>query len=114
MDYQGAGCPDLSYHSQRAWFSQMENTCRFIGVMYCGDYAVKENGEPDDYLYLGFNMHWNPHELALPSLPKEHVWYRAVDTSREECFAEERAEIVEGKSITVSPRSIVILIGRQA
>ena len=114
MDYQGAGCPDLSYHSQRAWFSQMENTCRFIGVMYCGDYAVKENGEPDDYLYLGFNMHWNPHELALPSLPKEHVWYRAVDTSREECFAEERAEIVEGKSITVPPRSIVILIGRQA
>ena len=114
MDYLGAGCPDLSYHSQRAWFSQMENTCRFIGVMYCGDYARREDGEPDDYLYVGYNMHWNPHELALPSLPEKRVWRKTFDTDREESFLGEAAEIVEGKSIRVAPRSIVILVGRQA
>ena len=114
MDYLGAGCPDLSYHSQRAWFSQMENTCRFIGVMYCGDYARREDGEPDDYLYVGYNMHWSPHELALPSLPEKRVWRKTFDTDREESFLGEAAEIVEGKSIRVAPRSIVILVGRQA
>ena len=60
----------------------MENTCRFIGVMYCGDYARREDGEPDDYLYVGYNMHWNSHELALPSLPEKRVWRRTVDTGR--------------------------------
>lgn len=113
MDYQGAGCPDLSYHSQRAWFSQMENTCRFIGVMYCGDYGKKEDGTFDDSLYIGYNMHWNSHKLALPSLSGKRSWSVAVDTSREECFLEQE-EPVEGKSILVPPRSIVILVGRQA
>ena len=113
MDYKGVGCPDLSYHSQRAWFSQMENTCRFIGVMYCGDYAEKENGETDDYLYVGFNMHWNSHELALPSLPEKCIWRKVADTSLEKSFLGDEAEVVEGKSIVVSPRSAVILVGRQ-
>lgn len=114
MDYKGVGCPDLSYHSQRAWFSQMENTCRFIGVMYCGSYAEKKNGETDDYLYVGFNMHWNPHELALPSLPGKCIWHKVADTSRETCFPDSDAEEITGKSFVVAPRSIVILVGRQA
>ncbi len=82
--------------------------------MYCGDYARREDGEPDDYLYVGYNMHWNPHELALPSLPEKRVWRKTFDTDREESFLGEAAEIVEGKSIRVAPRSIVILVGRQA
>lgn len=34
MDYESRGCPDLSYHSDRAWYAQMENTSRQIGMMY--------------------------------------------------------------------------------
>ena len=114
MDYKGVGCPDLSYHSQRAWFSQMENTCRFIGVMYCGAYGGQTEGQKPEDIYMGFNMHWKEHELALPSLSGKRVWYLYADTSRTECFADDSGEKIAGKSVKVPPRSVIILIGRQA
>lgn len=113
MDYRGVGCPDLSYHSQRAWFSQMENTCRSLGVMYCGAYGGNEKDKTPEDLYIGFNMHWNPHELALPTLAGKKRWYLTADTSAEECFAETGALEIEGKSIQIPPRSVIILTGRQ-
>lgn len=113
MDYKGAGCPDLSYHSQRAWYSQMENTCRFIGVMYCGAYGVNEQNDGQEDIYMGFNMHWNSHELALPSLSGKRTWYLTADTSRQECFVQAE-EKNEGKSVRIPPRSVIILTGRQA
>ena len=38
-DYLGKGFPDMSFHGERAWFCNMENTSRMIGVMLCGAYA---------------------------------------------------------------------------
>lgn len=70
MDYQSKGYPDLSYHSQRAWFSRFDNTCRQAGLMYCGEYAVREDGTPDDFIYIMYNFHWNEHDFALPKLPE--------------------------------------------
>ncbi len=56
IDYKSYGCPDMSFHSQRAWFSQMENTCRFIGVMYCGSYFQDKDGKQDDDLYTAYTI----------------------------------------------------------
>lgn len=98
IDYKSYGCPDMSFHSQRAWFSQMENTCRFIGVMYCGSYFQDKDGNKDDDLYIAYNMHWNPHELALPSLPEQKVWYLTADTNTPEVFlTEENQKKVSAK-----------------
>lgn len=114
MDYKSYGCPDLSFHSQRAWYSQMENTCRFIGVMYCGKYYTDKDGNRDDDLYIAYNMHWNPHELALPSLPEQKGWYLTVNTNDPAGFLpEEEQKKITSKTVMVPPRSIVILTGRE-
>lgn len=43
-DYLGKGFPDMSFHGERAWFCNMENTSRMIGVMLCGAYAKLPDG----------------------------------------------------------------------
>ena len=92
----------------------MENTCRFIGVMYCGNYFRDKEGNKDDDLYIAYNMHWNPHEMALPSLPEQKSWYLTADTNTPEVFlTEENQKKVSTKTVMVPPRSIVILTGKQ-
>ncbi|MCI5649154.1 MAG: hypothetical protein MR332_06955 [Fusicatenibacter sp.] len=114
LDYKAFGSPDMSYHSQRAWYSEMENTCRSIGVMYCGDYYPKEDGTVDASLYIAYNMHWNARELALPALAGKQIWQVDVDTAKEECFYENgKGPRIKGKMVTVAPRSIMILSGKQ-
>lgn len=82
MDYIGCGYPDLSYHGQNAWQPQTEYYNRQIGLMFCGKYAVKDNGEEDDFLYLAINMHWEKHELALPKLPRGMNWKMLISTEK--------------------------------
>lgn len=68
-DYQHKGCPDLSYHSDNAWAAGLPEEKGAFGVMYCGDYAVNDAGEPDDMVYIGYNFHTGVNELACRNLP---------------------------------------------
>ncbi|MBR6477246.1 MAG: alpha-amylase [Lachnospiraceae bacterium] len=85
MDSISCGYPDLSFHGETAWRPQFENYSRQLGVMYCGLYdeknlgaqgnaEVKKSDEKKDFLYLAMNMHWEPHRLGLPRLPKGRRW----------------------------------------
>ncbi|MEG1901367.1 MAG: alpha-amylase [Clostridium sp.] len=117
IDYLACGHPDVSYHGVKAWCPEFENFRRQLGIMYCGEYDKKADGTPDDYFFVAYNMHWEPHEFALPKLPKELVWYVAFDTDDdinngiykegEELFLEEQ------KQFMVPPRSIVVFVGRK-
>ena len=80
MDYKACGYPDLSYHGSLAWRPSMENYDRQIGLLYCGKYAVSENGKEDDFFYVAMNMHWEPQEIALPRLPAGLTWEKILDT----------------------------------
>lgn len=113
-DYRGTGLPDVSFHGERAWFLNQENTSRLLGVMFNGAYGEKEDGSPDDFIYVACNFHWETRSIALPRLPGERVWRKAADTSDWEgdsCFrlSEESCE----KSIEIGPRTMVVLLGRQ-
>ena len=112
-DYRSYGFPDISYHSQRAWYCKMESTSRSVGVLYCGDYAP---GETVKFLYVAYNFHWESQEFALPNIPEEIQWYLAADTSdTESCgFLPEGEEkkLKERRVFTVKPRRILILIGK--
>ena len=91
MDYVSCGYPDLSYHGQHAWRPQLESYHRHVGMMFCGKYAKKDRMNEDDFFYLAMNMHWVPHELALPKLPKELKWETEILTAeKEEVINEER------------------------
>lgn len=115
-DYVGCGYPDLSFHGESAWFAQFENYNRHFGVMLSGAHTKKEDGNPDDFLYLGFNMHWIPHQFALPNLPNNYAWEITMMTEiceEETAGFEVKVLSEEQKNVPVSPRSMVILTGKK-
>lgn len=113
-DYLAKGFPDFSVHGERAWFSNSENTSRLLGIMYCGAYGKKADGQEDDMMYVGYNFHWENRELALPNLPKNMVWKKVIDTADTENngFPAE-TEVTYQKKTGISPRSVVVLTAKQ-
>lgn len=110
MDALSCGYPDLSYHGKKAWYPEFENYNRQIGIMYCGQYA-----EESDFFYFAYNMHWIPHEFALPSIPKGQKWRTLIDTSKDydNIVPEEQTEALDKqKAVIVPERTIMVLIGR--
>lgn len=110
LDYRAEGMPDLSFHSEKAWYGDLESNKRYIGSMFFGAYA-SERG----VLYIAWNFHWNEQCFALPILPKGSVWYKVMDTSWKESFPEEEDQVCmeETKLFSVPARTIVILEGRE-
>ncbi len=104
------GYPDLSYHSDQVWYMDPYRTGHALGMLYCGDYAQKE--ESDDYFYIANNMGWNKQKFAIPNLPKNRVWYRLIDTDREESIVADSTEETQ-RVIEVPARTIVVLIGKK-
>ena len=114
VDYMAKGFPDISVHGERAWFLNRDNTSRLLGVMYCGSYAENENGNADDFIYIGMNFHWEKRNIALPNLPDGMGWKKVADTSGqtpEQWFGE--YEETYKKSIKINPRTIVVLIAKR-
>ena len=72
-DYLAKGFPDISFHGERAWYLNQENTSRLLGVMYCGSYAKKSDGSEDDFIYVGYNFTGKQNH-ALPNLPEGMTW----------------------------------------
>ena len=116
MDYLACGHPDVSFHGEKAWRPEYENFRRQLGVLYCGEYGKKEDGSPDDYFYVMYNMHWEPHEFGPPSPPKGCRWHVAVDTSlsRINGFYRpgEEPPVEDQRRYTVDGRTAVVLIGK--
>ncbi len=73
------------------------------------------NGE-QRHLYLIANAHWEPHTYELPVLPG-WFWARSIDTGRPspDDIQEPGHEVVldNQQDVTVGPRSVVLLAGRQ-
>lgn len=69
--------------------------------MYCGQYAGDENN-----LYIAFNMHWEPHELALPNI-SGRSWRAVLTTGMEEL--PDASQINEARTVSVPARTIIIL-----
>ncbi len=107
MDYKSCGYPDISYHSDNAWFASFENYNRHLGLMYCGQYGTKADGSPDDYIYVAYNLHWERHSLALPTLPDGCEWQVAISSAEEKCGCE-----LSDRTIEVPERAIVVLLGK--
>ena len=112
MDYLACGHPDISYHGVNAWQPEFENFRRQIGILYCGTYAKKPDGQNDDFFFVIFNMHWEPHGFALPNLPKDLEWTLSFDTSDSAAggFYEEGQErrVLNQKNCMVPPRSVLV------
>ena len=116
LDYLGYGCPDISFHGEDAWKPVLEHYSRCVGVMYSGKYALNDKGQADADFYVAINMHWEPHEFALPKSEKEKEWQLCLDTaaiggfigSGEEDESDKKEEIISSGKIVVEERSIVV------
>lgn len=111
-DCEGIGYPDLSYHGEEAWKVHLENYNRHIAMMYCGKNGKKTDKASNSYIYIAYNMHWECHRFALPSLPGGFHWEEVCSTDRDK-FAEIDEYPVENNQIQVTQRSVKILIGRK-
>lgn len=105
LDRFGYGYPDLSYHGEEAWKVQPENYNRHIGIMYCGR---NDEGE-GDHIYIAYNMHWNSHRFALPSIAK-HQWNTLLCTEESTVVFDEEKHM---EYVDIAPRSVSILTGRK-
>lgn len=80
IDYLVCGHPDVSYHGVKTWCPEFENFRRQLGILYCGEYGRRADGTSDDYFFVAYNMHWEPHEFDLPKLPKGMQWTLCINT----------------------------------
>lgn len=129
MDTLGYGCPDVSFHGEEAWKPSLEPFSRSVGVLYCGRYAMNDGRTQDDDFYMAVNMHWEPHEFALPKLSKHKTWRLVMDTALPGAFvpaetqeetaddgdgsASEAFETATGVTLTAE-RSIQVYVAQSA
>ena len=102
LDTLSCGYPDVSCHGSQPWRMDFDNDRHGIGLLYAGNYV----NQPEESLYVVYNMYWEEQEFYLPRPEKDMEWHLVLDTqfSGEEAFVE--AKEPSEKQIFVSPRSI--------
>ncbi|MCI9140031.1 MAG: hypothetical protein HFI78_10100 [Lachnospiraceae bacterium] len=111
------GFPDVSYHSEAAWFAKFREYDRYIGIMYSGKMKEGADGkEREDFFYVAYNFHWNKNSLALPKLPRDRKWHLCVNTDDETGnYVRKKGEeiLLKNQSLLEVPqRTVMVLIGR--
>jgi glycogen operon protein len=104
LDKYGCGYPDLSYHGDEAWKAQTESYNRHIGIMYCG-----KSEDENECIYIAYNMHWDIHRFALPSIGNCE-WEAVIGTDNNEVTIDKE---LKSNYIDIKPRSITILVGKK-
>ncbi|MGN0316617.1 MAG: hypothetical protein ACI4E1_01640 [Lachnospira sp.] len=104
-DRTSCGYPDLSFHSNNAWYAGMENYNRHIGIMYGQEIA---DNNQKKLIYVAYNMHWESHQLALPKLEGGSKWKVIIcsGTDKEEACVDDMS-----RNVIMAPRSIAVLTG---
>jgi isoamylase len=111
-DSVNSGFPDLSWHGVESWNPEWGTHSLTLAFLLCGQHAKPV----DDDIYVGMNMHWEPHTFELPRLRKNDMWHRFVDSNctSDQAIAEVGQEplLKDQKTYLVGARSIIILVGR--
>ena len=77
-------------------------------------YSAYEEEGKDEFIYVGYNFHWEERSLALPNLPEGYSWKKVADTGDlKEGGKFLPSEEEYKKTVTAAPRTIVVLTGRQ-
>lgn len=105
QDYEGRGCPDLSYHSDSGWQIDFGMNRGFIGILYSGVYAGMEED-----VYVAYNFQEIPQTFALPDGME---WKVRLDTSKEPSVLEQPENLGQGREILVPAQSVCFLSGKR-
>ncbi len=109
----GSGYADITWHGTRAWNADWSGNV--IGFMLSGKHA-KGGTVDDDFIYVGFNMHWDALPFELPGLPPGLKWRVFANTgmSSPDDIWEPGFEpaLQDQQGFTAAGRSMFILVGR--
>lgn len=108
-DYLECGYPDISFHGEEAWKADTGNYSRQAAVMYCENYADRFEGDKKGFVYVAYNMHWQPHAFAMPKLPKGMKWYKVIDTVENSVLHELQKE---QRKVEVADRAVAVYIAQ--
>ncbi|MCR4788230.1 MAG: hypothetical protein K5888_06580 [Lachnospiraceae bacterium] len=98
IDTLSCGYPDLSYHGFEAWRPDLGYNSRAIGMFYYGPCCGNRNAGS---YYIGINMHWENHRLAVPKLPKGYVYSKIFDTSGKDGISKDNEIPVNARSVCI-------------
>lgn len=112
LDYLSCGLPDVSIHSEKAWYPDYNFYNRSLGVLYSGNYALV-NREKDNDFYVILNMYWDDKTFELPHPSANVLW--GLEMSTEKITGSEgvieAGAIVKDSTLTVPGRTVVVLKG---
>ena len=115
-DTQGCGYPDIGWHGVKPRQPDWGADSRSLAFMIAGKMDLSYGPEAD-FIYAAFNMWHEPLAFGLPKLPSGMRWRLVVDTARPspDDFLEAGAEqlIPDQSTVTLSERSVVVLIGNR-
>ena len=119
-DYRATGAPDLSFHGEYAWISQLDPGRKSLGMLYSGAYAneVKKSDDIQDVcdLYVGYNFYSEEVSLALPKMATgkkgKKDWYLKMNSASSEVVYDTEEVLEDQQFVTLAPYSICLLVGR--
>lgn len=104
-----SGMPEISIHNGMPWKADTNYSTHLIGIMYAGRDV---DNTRDEFVFYAMNAYWEPLKMVLPDLPKGLRWKVCVNTFVEYEDGkdmEQYTDFKDGKYLTISPRSVVIL-----
>ena len=113
-DYRSLGMPDMSFHSDKTWSLEYDVLRRQFGVMLYGKYCKIAGKEPEENIYMAFNMHWETKHLGLPTAGKNKEWKQAFCTDEEYSAEIEDGKTKLARTIKVPPRCVLVLVSEDA
>lgn len=108
-DYKHIGIPDMSFHGREPWTMTVGDEQKALGVLYSGDYAKEETE-----VYVCYNFHYEPTEMALPLLApgkRWHICFNTADFNEKSDFSPKPIDAKQ--SIAVPGSSITVLVGKK-
>ncbi len=115
-DYQNAGIPDISWFDVDLSPAASAEERLTMAFMLSGAHA-KGGLAQDNDVYVAMNMHWESQYFSLPQI-KGKRWYvfvnTGVDAPYDICPPGQETRLSDQINLMLSPRSVVILINRDA
>ncbi len=115
FDYMSCKVPDVSFHSVEAWRIDQDPASREFAVLFAGQYAKQYTGEPEDSVYVIYNMNWEAEDFVLPVQGPGVVWslVYSSDGSTDSSFDESKAKALPGGKFTAGERTVSVLLLRK-
>ena len=115
-DHSSCGFPDLSFHQDEAWKTDLSGDKHHIGVMFTEltgvDKSHKNAGKigtkKTTLYYVALNMHWEERTFFMPNLIRKAKWSELISTGENCSLVEEGGNT----GFLVPARTVAIFVAK--